>query len=268
VFWFRGDAVKFCRQARFPMVIKLAGGITSENVRLLKSPEEAEYWIHRLFNEGTVSLERPTLGGFAGAKKRVRNSLRLLVKGLPPAPSRRSDLHLDYVLLQEFLPDNDHDTRVTVIGNRAFGFRRFNRPDDFRASGSGRIDWDHTKVDPAIVRLAFATARKLRSQSLAVDGMYRDGPGGREPVLVEISYYYEGWAIAECPGHWELRGEPETGELEWVPGHVRPQDAILDDFLALLDRSAGRPGDRARDRANGAAPTQNAGALAATVASV
>lgn len=31
------------------------------------------------------------------------------------------------------------DTRVTVIGHCAFGYRRYNRPGDFRASGSGRL---------------------------------------------------------------------------------------------------------------------------------
>ena len=232
VFWFRNDAIEFCRTAQYPLVIKLAGGITSENVRLLHDFAEAEYWIDRLFGAGTVALEKPTLDGINGARKRVKDGLRLMVKGLDPSPSRRNDLHRDYLMVQEFLPDNGHDTRITVIGNRAFGFRRFNRPDDFRASGSGRIDWDQSEIDLEFVRLAFRAARKLNSQSLAVDGLYRPG---RQHVLVEISYYYEGWALHECPGHWEMRGDPESGQLEWVEGKVRPQDAILDDFLALVD---------------------------------
>jgi glutathione synthase/RimK-type ligase-like ATP-grasp enzyme len=236
VFWYRKEAVEFCRQARYPLVIKLAGGITSENVQLLKTPEEAEHWIHRLFGPGVVSLQRPTLASTGGAKRRVKDSLRYLLKGVPPSPSRRSDVHLDYFMVQEFLPGNDHDTRVTVIGNRAFAFRRLNRPDDFRASGSGRIVFDPDKIDLDMVRLAFRAARRLRTQSLAVDGMYGEG---RKPVLVEISYYYEGWALAECPGHWELRGDPETGTLEWVSGHVRPQDAILADFVASLEDRRG-----------------------------
>jgi len=237
VFWYRGDAVEFCRKATYPLVIKLAGGITSENVQLLKSFEEAQYWISRLFDSGgLVSLQTPTRG-IAGVRLRLRESLRHLIKGVPPDPGRRNDVQRGYLLVQEFLPDNVHDTRVTVIGNRAFGFRRFNRPDDFRASGSGRIDFDHTKVDPEIVRLAFRAQRKLESQSLAIDGLYRPAPGGgRERVIVEISYYYEGWALATCPGHWELRGDPDDGRLEWVEGQVRPDDAILEDFLALLDR--------------------------------
>lgn len=253
VFWFRRDALRFCLAAAYPLVIKLAGGIISENVRLLRSADEAVYWLDRLFTEGTVTLERPKLDGVGDVSRRVKDSLRLLAKGIPPAPSRRSDVHRGYVLLQEFLPGNDFDTRVTVIGSRAFGFRRFNRPGDFRASGSGRIDWDPTKVDPEIVRLAFRAQRKLGSQSLAIDGMYRDG----EPVVVEISYYYEAWALAACPGHWELSGEAEDGRLEWVEGSVRADDAILEDFLDVLDRrAASRRGGDNRVLCNESAPTR------------
>ncbi|PLS79998.1 MAG: hypothetical protein CYG59_10225, partial [Chloroflexi bacterium] len=49
------------------------------------------------------------------------------------------------------------------------------------------------------------------------------------------SYYYEGWALhEECPGHWELDGDPDTGQLHFVEGRVRPEDAILEDFLAAI----------------------------------
>ena len=69
------------------------------------------------------------------------------------------------VLFQEFLPCNDFDTRITVIGNRAFGFRRFNRANDFRASGSGKIDYDPKNIAPEMVQLAFDVTRRLNVQS-------------------------------------------------------------------------------------------------------
>ena len=50
-------------------------------------------------------------------------------------------------------------------------------------------------------------------------------------MINEISYYYEGWAIADCPGHWTLDARaPLTAPLTWVDGHVTPEDAILADF--------------------------------------
>ena len=243
VFWHRHEAVEFCRTATYPLVLKLASGIMSRNVELLHNFGQAEYWINRLFGEGLVTLEKPKLEGFNGVRRRARDSLRLLVKGLPPNPAPHSEIQRGYVLFQEFLPGNEFDHRVTVVGNRAFAFRRLNRPGDFRASGSGRIEWEPEKIDLAMVRMAFAAQRKLESQSFAMDGIYRDGT----PVIVEISYLYDSWAIAACPGHWELRGEPEDGRLEWVEGRMWPEDAILDDFIALVasrQRQTGNPAAR------------------------
>ena len=70
-----------------------------------------------------------------------------------------------------------------------------------------------------------------------MDALYKNG----QRVLTEINYYYEGWAVADCPGHWELRGEDvDDGKLEWAEGKVRPDDEIFEDFVALLgERAAG-----------------------------
>jgi hypothetical protein len=238
VFWFRRDAIDFCRGASYPLVVKLAAGIMSDNVRMLLDFAEAEYWIDRAFGGGLAGFEKPQLAGLRDIRRRGRGALRLMVKGLAPDPDPYCDLQRGYFLVQEFLPGNDHDTRITVIGRRAFAFRRFNRPGDFRASGSGRIDWDPTKIDPHLLRLAFDARRKLQSQSLAVDAMYKDG----RPTLIEISYIYDTWAVEACPGHWEA-GAADGGadDLKWVEGRMWPEDAILADFLSLVEgRRAGR----------------------------
>lgn len=234
VFWTQEDAREFCRSARYPLVLKLAGGITSTNVLMLATAKEAERWIRRLFGPGVTSLQQPSV-------RRPRSLVAGLVSSMNLVPSgqSRGDVQRGYFLVQEFLERNDYDTRAVAIGNRAYAYRRFNRPEDFRASGSGLRDPDRTKIDLDMVRLAFAAARSLGTQSIAVDGIYR----GSEPVLTEVSYYYEGWILhEECQGHWVLHGAPETGELEWKDERVRPEDAILDDFVAAL--SAGKGGNR------------------------
>lgn len=230
VFWRLEDARNFCRSARFPLVLKLAGGITSENVGLLRNRDDAEYWIKRLFGSGVTSLDRPSLRRPRALVGRALTAAEAVTGG-HRRRSRRGDVQRGYFLVQEFLEGNDHDTRAVVIGNRAYAFRRFNRPADFRASGSGLRDPDPTKIDLDLVRIAFAVARSLGTQSIAIDGIYR----GTERVLTEISYYYEGWILnEECPGHWVLHGTPEHGSLEWVEGHFPPEDGILSDFLAEL----------------------------------
>jgi hypothetical protein len=227
VFWQQADALRFVESASYPLVLKLAGGIVSENVRLVRDAHEAREWTLRLFDSGLTSLDPPEPLSRSNARRRAASAVRLLRTGDPPRHGNRSEVQRDYVYLQEYLAGNDGDTRVTVIGNRAFAYSRFNRPDDFRASGSGLRDLDPGLIDPDVVRLAFEVARKLEMQSCAVDVLWKDG----RPVIGEVSYYYESWIVAECPGHWALRGEVDGGALEWVPGSVWPEDAITADFL-------------------------------------
>jgi hypothetical protein len=233
VLWRRDQALEFCRTAQYPLVIKLASGITSENVALVRNCEEARHWITQLFDFGVTDLVRERVHPWT-VLRRIRQSLRVLTSGQQRRPSDigRTELQRGYVLLQEFIPHNDFDTRITVIGNRAFAFRRLNRPSDFRASGSGLRDDDPTRIDLDSVRLAFQVAERLETQSVAVDVLYRDGAR----VLTEISYYYEAWVVQQCPGHWELAGRASDGELHWVEGQVPPEDAILADFLATIGR--------------------------------
>ncbi|HEV2125686.1 MAG TPA: hypothetical protein VGW38_23275, partial [Chloroflexota bacterium] len=237
VLWSRRRTAEFLDAAQYPLVLKLAGGIVSQNVRLVHDAREARYYADQLFGPGMYRLPAPT-SGVRRAGRRLEAALRVL---LSKPPSARVQLQRDYVLLQEFLPGNTFDTRVTVIGNRAFAFRRHNRPGDFRASGSGRIDWDPTQIAEDAVRLAFRAARTLQTQSLAVDVLRRNS----EPVVGEISYYYEGWAVAACPGHWQLHDDPESGRITWVDDPMRPEDAIWVDFLARLG-----------ERINGTKPSQ------------
>jgi len=131
-----------------------------------------------------------------------------------------------YLYLQEFLPDNKCDLRVTVIGSQAFGFRRMNRPNDFRASGSGMIDYDPEQVDRRAVRIAFAVSRKLGTQSLAFDFLF---DRNHDPMIGEISYCYKPVALYNCPGYLDE-------SLVWHEGHVWPQDVILENLLAQRER--------------------------------
>jgi hypothetical protein len=241
LFWEKDAALAFLRTASFPLVMKLANGYRSGNVRLLRSADEGTYWVEQLFGAGVWSFDQtPRASQPRRLLRRASAAVRTLAGAATLFPSLRSELQRGYFYAQEFLPGNDFDTRVTVIGNRAFAYRRMNRPDDFRASGSGRPNWDPSQIDLQLVRLAFLTARRLATQSIAIDGMRR----GDERVLGEVSYTYVSWMVRDCPGHWILHGDPDTGDLEWVDGHMSPDDAIFEDFVAAL-RHRGLSGLRA-----------------------
>ena len=221
VIWSYDEAKKFLVSSQYPLVLKLTSGIISRNVALVQNNREAMQAANVLFRSGIFRLppDIPCKWLF----KKTRDALRIF-----RAEETEEEFHKGYLLLQEFLPNNNFDIRITIIGNRAFAFRRFNRPNDFRASGSGRIDWDPEQIPDDALQLAFKTARTLQSQSLAVDVLRRDG----QPVIAEISYYYEGWAIESCPGHWIQQSSSD--QLTWVPVTKKPEDAIWEDFVAGL----------------------------------
>lgn len=226
VFFDRKLAWDWSRQAQYPVVLKLWGGAGSTNVRLIRSESDAQRWIRLLFDHGLRRME--DVGNYGcRAKRALRKAAKQMLRRVDitdiEAWSNGWDIHRNYVLFQEFLPDNDYDTRITVIGNRAFGFRRHNRDNDFRASGSGRIDYTRSEVDPAFIGLAFQIADKLKMQSCAIDGLWR----GNEAVAGEVGHIYLSSAIYNCPGHWDR-------DLNWHEGHMWPEQAHVEDFVARL----------------------------------
>lgn len=218
ILWSETDAMNYCDNVNYPFVLKLSTGFQSRNVRLVRTRKEAVQLVKHMFRSGLTTLERSP----SWLNRQLGKAL-LPVKLLLGAPLPRG-LQTGYFLVQEFLPGNECDTRITIIGERAFVFRRMNRPGDFRASGSGTIDWNPDAVDARAIHLAFEVSDALQSDSLAVDVLRKDGL----PVIAEISYTYASWAVRDCPGHWRRTA---AGELLWVDGSLRPEDAIFEDFL-------------------------------------
>lgn len=228
VFFDREAASEWSAGATYPLVIKLSSGAGSSNVQLVPDATSAADWIDRMFTRWQTSLEDAP----ASIGQRAAGAAQVLATGQGPSDLREDhEPQRGYVLFQQFLPGNDFDTRITVIGSRAFGFRRMNRKDDFRASGSGELSYDRDAIDLDAVRLAFRAARVLDMQSVAIDGLKR----GDAWVLGEVSYTYMSSAVHDCPGHWELDGEPDTGALRWVEGSMWPEEAQVADFMARLE---------------------------------
>jgi len=227
IFWREDEALAWIEQASFPLVFKLSAGASSQNVKLANSKADAKLLVKRMFGPG---IYPENLAGqrnlISGLNKNILGRLKIAAKvmlfnELPEVTGTwlwRKEKN--YAYFQEFVPNNDGDTRVTVIGERIFGFRRFNRKDDFRASGSGKLDMAPEGVDPRCLKIAYDVSKKLNCQSMAYDFLFLNG----EPVLSEISYTYVADALAACPGYW-------TPAVNWVKGSFYPQDLILEDFL-------------------------------------
>jgi glutathione synthase/RimK-type ligase-like ATP-grasp enzyme len=231
VFYGLKEALQWIDKASFPKVFKLRRGAGSSNVRLVHSAYEARRLAKRAFAGGF----KPIPGyGFDASKRfraaRRRGDLLNVVKRIPQVLAKVRDSNRlmgrenGYLYFQEFIPGNNFDTRVTVIGDRAFAFTRNVRSGDFRASGSGDIVYDSNRIHQKCLEIAFEVTRKVGSQSMAFDFV---SDGNQQPLILEVSYCYNAEAVYLCPGHWDAR-------LNWHQGNIWPQDAILVDLITSV----------------------------------
>lgn len=234
VFYDLEEALRWIDRASFPKVFKLRRGAGSSNVKLVHSATEARTLARRAFSSGFSPVPhygQDALKRYRFAKRRgdLVNVIKRILKNLASIRNNRKMMGLEkgYVYFQDFMPGNDFDTRVTVIGERVFAFTRNVRPGDFRASGSGDIVYDMDRFNRKCLEIAFDVTRKVKSQSMAFDFILGER---QQPLILEVSYGYVPQLVHSCPGHWD-------GRLNWHEGQVWPQDAILIDLLNDIDRS-------------------------------
>ena len=233
VFYEKKPALEWAENTAYPVVFKLRGGAGSMNVVLVKTPRHATGLIRKMLGRG-IYPEQFLSAGTVRIKHfnlyrefhHACGNLYRRSKGVDVSPFWNR--HKNYVLFQKFLPGNECDTRITVIGNRAFAFRRLVREDDFRASGSGRIDYDVKKIDMRCIQIAFQVSKRMGFQSMAYDFLVN---ARGEPEFCEISYTYVSKAVRNCPGYWD-------SDLNWHEGHYWPEHLHLIDALGLEDLKA------------------------------
>jgi hypothetical protein len=241
VFFEKRTAIDWLRGSTFPLVFKLRCGAGSSNVRLIRTLDDAIVLTKQMFGAGYRTGNTPfTDLGAKVHKHRLRRDWFATAKRLPATLRKNAVINSTiprergYIYLQEFVPGNECDIRITVIGDRAFGFRRMVRPGDFRASGSGRIDYEPKLIDRRCIDLAFYCSSRLGSACMAYDFVL---DSDKAPRMVEMSYAFDPEAVRMCPGHWDRAHC-------WRTGEVFPQDAILIDFLK---RTRVYPGADSRD---------------------
>lgn len=193
----------YLKNTEYPIVSKSSGGSGSRNVRLLKSYSEARSEARRIFNVGFLNK----------TKNAFFHKLNLT--------SNRFGGQKFYLNLQDFLPNNSKDFRITTIGGKyAYAYFRSNRENDFRASGSGLNNYDNTDHDQDLIKEFVLLSRKLNFDSMCYDIIYTEN---QEHVTVEFSYIYVDTYLHNCPGYYIL----EENDLEFVEKNTWPQSLIV-----------------------------------------
>jgi len=228
VFYDQLIAAEWAENAVYPKVFKLSGGAGSSNVHLIKTRKQAHHSIKTAFGKGFSTVSRiGLLTERLWHLKRDRSVRALLniAKGvarlfIPTELEKRSLKEQGYFYFQEFIPLNTFDIRVIVIGRRAFGIKRMVRANDFRASGSGSIIYEPQEIHPECLKLAFEYNKKIKSQSVAYDFIFRNN----QILLIEISYAFLHEVYRKCPGYWDE-------QLNWHPGNFYSEWFMIEDII-------------------------------------
>jgi glutathione synthase/RimK-type ligase-like ATP-grasp enzyme len=232
IFHEKTSALDWASKCKLPLVFKLKGGAGSKNVILIEKRKQLFTTINEAFSKGFADTN---VFGSSSLKtsiiERIKRSVYIRLQKFKnkEIPFRYAisnwNKHKNYVLFQKFLPENSFDTRVTTIGNKAFSFRRHNRKDDFRSSGSGLIDYNKDEIDINCIKLAFKISKEMQFQTMAYDFLYNED-GDIE--FCEISYNYVDKAVWACQGYWDEN-------FEWHKGHFWPQYILLKYLLNIDD---------------------------------
>lgn len=226
VFYTKEEALIWANHTSFPKVFKLRGGAGSVNVKLVKSFSAAESLINKAFGKGFKHDSLVPLKEIFQKYKKGKVSFISVLKGtartvIPTQFSKINGREIGYIYFQDFIPNNDHDIRVIVIGgDKSYAIKRMVREDDFRASGSGNILYQKELFDDAIIKLSFDIADKLQSKCLALDYVFENG----KQLVVEISFGFSMAGYDPCPGYWD-------SNLEWHEGKFNPYGWMIDNVI-------------------------------------
>jgi len=230
VFWDQQRAREWALQTDYPKVFKLSIGGGCKDVVLVHSAEEACRLIDRMFGPGIYhrQIHQHLTGGMPVNLQHLRTlagrckaAIRYVAQGRPSG----SFLEQGYVYFQEFVPGNDYKTAIQVIGDRAFGFLRFNGPNDFRSNGV-KYDYSPSHINLKCVQIAFDISKRLGFPMMSYDFLFHHG----EPVVLEMSF-----KDGKTCDYW-------SHDLEWVSEPMYPQEAQVETFLNQIRSGHGKLG--------------------------
>lgn len=213
------NASREAKRLELPLVFKESYGASSSNVRLVRDAKLLDQILQRQFCQAN----------WDSAKAKYSSTIqRLAMSMFTPWFWAKiwqrvaGDERVGYTYFQEFVSGNEADLRITAIGNRfAYGFWRKNRPHDFRASGSGRIDFN-TPIPEEPIRYCLRLNSQLGFDSMAYDVLFREDGF----VITEMSYSYLDRVPYQSGRYYVLEGEnlvrkeqgvwPQTLWVEWA----------------------------------------------------
>lgn len=235
IFYNKQEALEWVAQTELPKVFKLKGGAGSINVHLIKTKKEAKKFVNQAFGKGFSPVPRnyhvkEAIRKFKSKEIGIVTVLKRVYRYFVPPEAVKHFIDTkekNYVYAQDFIPDNDFDYRILVINqDKVYGMKRFNRKDDFKASGSGNFEHlNPNNVHLEMLRIALKTAKYLKMNSVAYDFVL---DANNKPLIIEITYAY-GMKSSKSKGFWNKN-------LVWKEETIRTMDWIMEDLIERIEQ--------------------------------
>ena len=173
-----------------PAVIKSYSGFGSRGVSLVKNADE----LPKVISKNMLSYCLDKLDMHEIGKSFVKINYKF--KGLYPKKFGR-------VVAQDFIEDLKYDWKVLVFGNSIFTLKRFVRDDDFRASGSGKFDFDAVPNDK-LIEFAYSCRSKLDVPFVSLD--IAESSDGAMSVIEYQSVHFGLVTALNCHQYYTIEG--------------------------------------------------------------
>lgn len=192
----------------YPLVLKKSTGALSRNVLLVNTTSELKRKAKKLFQKDSLKMR------LIEYLRRIRHKHNY----------SGESLLRDKILVQKFISSISFDYKVLVYGNKCFVLKRNNRPNDFRASGSGLFEYQK-EISHDLLEEAFQTRIILKSPQLSVDIAEKDG----KQYIFEFQALYFGTKTIEfapfyfqrnIDSSWELIEQTVLLEKEFVDSTI------------------------------------------------
>ena len=194
------ELIENCSDITFPCVVKEAKGAGSKGVYISKNKKELEKVVKK--------ISRTTY---------YAEDLRDILRVIRHKGYIKESLHRSKFIVQEFIPDLSNDWKVLVFWDKYYVLRRKNRPNDFRASGSGLFSFDEM-VDTRLLDAAKEIRRIFDVPMISLDLAISNN----RVVLLEFQFLYFGTSTLEKSpyyyvnnkGNWEkILGKSSTENI-------------------------------------------------------
>lgn len=136
----KNEAINYVNTTNYPFISKITTGSSSFGVEIIKTKKQALKIVNEVF-------------GSAGRKNYW--------------PYQRQK---NYVYFQNFIPNASYDLRVMVVGKKLFGYYRYPKKGDFKASGAGIVE--KKEIPAEALELAYQTKKAFNANFLATDMLY------------------------------------------------------------------------------------------------